>query len=910
MTVIAIAHQPDASPRIRYGVDLLTRALLAEGLEVRVVEPPETAADRFDGPAILVGSRSGSALIAELERAEVLLYTTPEPGEDGFYLSSLPGGLTVVTGGNDTGVLYGCQELARQIRRDGRLPRDLDHGETPDLVLRGPAIGLQKTTIEPPRQTYEYPITPDRFPWFYDREHWLTLLDTLLEQRANVIYLWSGHPFSSFVRLADYPEAQEVTDAELEQNRELLHWLTGEADRRGIWVVLKFYNIHIPLPFAEHHGIPLRQPKPTPLVAGYTRAAIAAFVAEYTAVGLYVCLGEVLQGDIHGADWFVDVILAGVSDAVEAAGLAEPPPVIVRNHAVDLRPVLEKALPRYPRLFTEAKYNGESLTTRSPRGKWQATHRFLASQGSVHIVNVHILANLEPFRYGAVSFVQRCVQAIKHRLGAGGLHLYPLFYWEWPDSPDRAEPRLRQIERDWIWYEAWHRYAWRADRPPESERAYWVSRLGEQFGSVAAGEAALDAYEAMGRIAPQLVRRFGITEGNRQTLSLGMAMAQLTNAARFRPWADLWDSHAPAGERLDLYVARELAGEPHVGETPLDVIGDVRRLARDASAAVACGAGAVTANAEEYARLRTDVEALSLLARFYAERASAAIDIMTYRERYHGTDGGDVGLLKAALDKVASSVDAYRELAALTDRTYHYANSMQTPQRKIPFPDGAAYGHWRQCLPEYEAELSNLRRNVELLDRGELPAALRAADGRPEPYRPAAFDLHTASAETFTVRRGESVFADSDGNIRQLAEELDGLRGIRIPRRAGYTGEVPLELTLPEPATILVGYFDDPEPVWLQVPNLETDTHADARGGLEPVLRNGIRVDFLPPINVHASRYEAGRHTLSLGRGAYVVAGVVAACQPLPPRQVVHAETTADTMDWLYEDPEAAQPPR
>ncbi len=111
--------------------------------------------------------------------------------------------------------------------------------------------------------------------------------------------------------------------------------------------------------------------------------------------------------------------------------------MIVRAHAIDLEPVLERALPRYPRLFTEAKYNGESLTTRSPRGAWQEKHRRLASLGSVHIVNVHILANLEPFRYGAVSFIQRCAQAIKHRLDAGGLHLYPLFYWEWPHSPDR-----------------------------------------------------------------------------------------------------------------------------------------------------------------------------------------------------------------------------------------------------------------------------------------------------------------------------------------------------------------------------------------------------------------------------------------------------------------------------------------
>jgi len=50
-------------------------------------------------------------------------------------------------------------------------------------------------------------------------------------------------------------------------------------------------------------------------------------------------------------------------------------------------------------------------------------------------------------------------------LGAKGVHLYPLFYWNWPDSPDKVSPPLKQIERDWIWFEAWARYAWNPDIP-------------------------------------------------------------------------------------------------------------------------------------------------------------------------------------------------------------------------------------------------------------------------------------------------------------------------------------------------------------------------------------------------------------------------------------------------------------
>ena len=50
-----------------------------------------------------------------------------------------------------------------------------------------------------------------------------------------------------------------MTEEEFEKNREVFEWLTAEADKRGIWVVLKFYSIHIPLPFAQAHHLELLQ---------------------------------------------------------------------------------------------------------------------------------------------------------------------------------------------------------------------------------------------------------------------------------------------------------------------------------------------------------------------------------------------------------------------------------------------------------------------------------------------------------------------------------------------------------------------------------------------------------------------------------------------------------------------------
>jgi hypothetical protein len=122
-----------------------------------------------------------------------------------------------------------------------------------------------------------------------------------------------------------------------------------------------------------------------------------------------------------------------------------------------------------------AKYNGEALTTYTPHGPWADLHRTLSQIGTVQIENVHILANLEPFRYGSADFIQKCVQAMHNVYGANALHLYPqASYWDWPYTADNADgKRILQLDRDWIWYKEWSRYAWNANRDRAAEVNYW-----------------------------------------------------------------------------------------------------------------------------------------------------------------------------------------------------------------------------------------------------------------------------------------------------------------------------------------------------------------------------------------------------------------------------------------------------
>ena len=236
------------------------------------------------------------------------------------------------------------------------------------------------------------------------------------------------------------------------------------------------------------------------------------------------------------------------------------------------------------------------------------------------------------------------------------------------------------------------------------------------------------------------------------------------------------------------------------------------------------------------------------------------------------------------------SVGAFEELTKLTEHTYLFANSMQTGHRKIPF-HGAANGvgtnyHWTQVLPLYEKELADFKAQVEELKK---PKSAGSETGAPISTWPAArFKLISTNAETYEVKPGSKPFADRKYTITELAPELTGLTGIRFSHEEAKNGRyVPVEFEVTEPVRVLIGYFQNERDLWLQVPNLDFASHADERGGVDPVLRNAAMIDECPNVNVHAFRYEPGRYKLELiGKGSFVVLGVVPQSAELKKRDV------------------------
>lgn len=862
MGAVPVTTAPDAAPRELLGADRLRTALVS-------VTVPDVK--------VLAGVRGSAIFSAYQPLPEFAAGST-----EAFHLIR-KGNAILVVGSDPSGVLYGSGELARRVREAGnKLPDPLDFADHPQFLLRGPCIGMQKTAITYDGAMYDYRYTPEEFGFFYDKALWTRYLDFLLENRMNTLYLWNGHPFTSLLKLPKYPDAQELTGDQLARNMEMFRWLVTESDKRGIWVIQAFYNIHISHALAKARGLAFQHSTPTEFTSQYTRYCIGEFIKTYPNVGLMMTLGEALRPE-YGPEWLTKTIIPGVKDGMRELGITKEPPIIVRAHATRIEEAMQQALPLYKNLYTMHKWNGESLTWTDVRGEVLRMHKSLVDLGSTHIVNIHLLSNLEPWRWGSPTFIQQTLQSCQ-RIGIRGVHIYPLRYWDWPNSADNP-PEL-QFERDWIWFEAWARYAWNPNRDPAQERRYWIERIAAHYGAEQAAAHILDAYELSGICAPKMLPRIGITEGNRQSFTLGMLMTQLIDPVRYNALTLLWEGDAPPGERLDDWVRKEWEHRPHEGETPIGVADEVSASATRAVAAAEAAQPFVTRDREEFARFLNDMKCIETQYRYYNAKTRSAALVLRYGYSH------DLNDLKQAEALLTESLEQYRHLVALTDKTYREGPSVHSSSRRIPFLGAPGrYTHWRDCLPVYERELATFQRNLKTLETSG--AITRTADRPPLPG--VSVKLSGGAGETFRVEPGTKLYTDKDLVLQEIAPELRGLTGIRIPDDAASKDGVRLEVDLPEPAQVLVGFFRSEK---------RGAAAAPPKDEWEPILRNGIAVEGQPGFTVYSHALPAGKSGLDFGHGAYVVLGFIKRDAQPEPRMVFFSQAAASQrpdLDWLFE---------
>ena len=895
--------------------------------------------------------------VTDKKGTKITLLNTGSGPAEGFSITNDRKGLTVQ--GNDaSGVIYGCVELAERIKLLGKpdngakkkgltpnlpslssllsplsslLSPPSNITSSPQMVMRGTCIGLQKTEYLPGHGVYEYPYTPENFPWFYDKEQWIEYLDMMVENRFNSLYLWNGHPFASLVKLPDYPFALEVDEETFKKNEEMFSFLTTEADKRGIWVIQMFYNIILSKPFADHYGLKTqdRHRPITPLISDYTRKSIAAFIEKYPHVGLLVCLGEAMATIDDDVTWMKETIIPGVMDGLKrTAGNGEGsadgalPPIVLRAHDTDGPRVLGESLPLYPNIYTMSKYTGESLTPYEPGGPWGETHRELAAAAPGHIDNVHILANLEPWRWSSPAFVEKTVRAMHDVHHSKGLHLYPqASYWDWPYTADKlsddttsvrdeqGRPRLKQLDRDWMWYKVWGRYAWNCDYPyttipddspsASTDRAYWTAVLADYYGiDTLAASHLLNAYDESGEIAPKLLRRFGITEGNRQTLLLGMTMGQLVNPYKYTIYPGFYESCGPQGEKLIEYVEKEWKGEEHVGELPLDIVDQCVSHGQKAVEEMMKITATPTRHADEFERIRNDMTNYLCFAAAFYDKVLAAQQVLNYKWTK------DIKYLDAAVPLLEKSQQMWHQLALSTDKHYLYANSMQTAQRRIPVGgDNGKMKTWSELEKVYQAELDAFKENIAQLKNPVSSSAssniIAAKPAKVKIFSPLTSDGTSLAPHLVPLQKGAILFENRpDTPVDSLAAELVGMQALVLNRDTTRIVGTTIEYESTTPVRLLVGLFKDDDPKFAKAPKLEIDATGNEYGQAEPILTNAISIVQMPKVNIHQYLLPAGRNTIRLPKGILMVAGFTTS--DIKPRDC-GLNGPSNEVDWLFQ---------
>ena len=120
-----------------------------------------------------------------MKHQEIILDINSFIGKKEGYRNVSSDRITRITGNDETGLLYGVLDYLDQLKRVKNFPENYSSEEAPEMVLRGQCIGIQKPYYLPGHNVYEYPYTPETFPWFYDKHLWVQVLDSMMNNRMN-----------------------------------------------------------------------------------------------------------------------------------------------------------------------------------------------------------------------------------------------------------------------------------------------------------------------------------------------------------------------------------------------------------------------------------------------------------------------------------------------------------------------------------------------------------------------------------------------------------------------------------------------------------------------------------------------------------------------------------------------------
>ena len=260
----------------------------------------------------------GGKAVAELGAQAYALRTTTAPDVSYWVL-----------GGDANGAMYGGLQIAEHIKFTG-FSGTHDNDESPAIRRRGIKLNIpfDKESVTYGKSSIEGINHAILNVW--DLSFWTTWLDEMARHRYNVLSLWSNHPFTSMIKLPDYPDVaiQNVTNFDgkkltLSIDEKIVLWrkVMAHAKARGFDFYLFNWNIWTDGASGKY-GITDAKPKAatSPETIAYMRKCMTALLETYPQLdGFGITQGEhVSENDADNSAFLAKTFGLGFADYAKA----------------------------------------------------------------------------------------------------------------------------------------------------------------------------------------------------------------------------------------------------------------------------------------------------------------------------------------------------------------------------------------------------------------------------------------------------------------------------------------------------------------------------------------------------------------------------------------------------------------
>ena len=662
-------------PTVVHGVQALEQALTSRGVDVVLSKKPPKGA-----PTVWVVC-SGDGEVGQTRTFQnVKAPTRPES-----YVIRVSKQQVLVLGSDPVGTMYGCFDVAEQIRwmqEKPALRRLRARTAEPFLDVRAvnPFLHVQALL--------------DTTSWYFSDAFWTSYLDLLAESRHNLLDIHAAYDlrktdfpniFPYFFSFKEFPQTgvpPELTQRIFAQFKHIV----ALAKERGIHVALMNYNTGVSSAGKALTGERLVQ---------YTQRSVRRLLSEVPDLWAFgFRIGE--SGQSEG--FFERAYLSVIRE------VAPNIRVYTRTWGADPKRLAEVGREFPGHFVVEPKYNGEQMGL-PYQGIVEPIEPNLPPAYSYEVYPVEpqpwrILWQVRTngthriFAWGDPDFVRRT--ALSCRLGRGlGYTVEPLsaYYpvddaYHRQDAPDGRWYHWNH-ERTWFWYELWGRLGY----DPNTPESVWIRLFHEHYG--AAGKAAYQALRQASKIVPLIFAYHRLGPDHRQMapeLETGNDVFALAGRrvagtledfvhcppldtrtfASISEYVRAWmgNPHNDPLLRLDVHAGGDSPAVPKRDWLPTGKVGPyevVRALRLAAKAAEKAARSIEVAGpppAPPLLCLLQDVHALVWLGRYYVWKIQAATHYAFYLET------GDLEPILRAYGEIDSARTCWANLAAVADRHY------------------------------------------------------------------------------------------------------------------------------------------------------------------------------------------------------------------------------------------------